>query len=167
MLQILLLILNFVHLKTTCRFYFMSYLSLSLGNLNNDTDELYLLLLQCPAAHIFPPQCFLLYGFLGLVSAMSVIWNIVNQLSFHNAKKNWQGLPQGKTYYGGIYKLKNPGHPSPQIVPPTSRGSLSRLLSNAIVRLLQKDWGEHYSRPSMASQIPSKLQSHMQCSLEG
>ena len=50
----------------------MSYLSLSLGNLNNDTDELYLLLLQCPAAHIFPPWCFLLYGFLGLVSAMSV-----------------------------------------------------------------------------------------------
>ena len=33
-------------------------------------------------------------------------------------------------------------------------------------RLLQKDWGEHYSRPSMASPIPSKLQSLMQCSLE-
>ena len=51
----------------------MNYLSLSLGNLKSDTDELYLLLLQCPVAHILPSQCFLLYGVLAFVSAMSVI----------------------------------------------------------------------------------------------
>ena len=88
-------------------FYFMIYLSFSLGNLNGDTDELYLLLLQCPPAHIFPPQCILLYGVLGFVSAMSVIWNIVNKFSKsekNKKKQNWQGLLQGKTYYGDIYK---------------------------------------------------------------
>ena len=56
-------------------------------------------------------------------------------ISFHNAKKtkNWQGLPQGKTYYEGIYISKNkPRTPLLPIVPPTGRGSLSRLLSNAI-----------------------------------
>ena len=81
----------------------MSYLPLSLGNLNNNTDELYLLLLQCPAAHIFPPSCFLLYGFLGLVSAMSVVWNIVKQLSFHNVKKKFDKGSHRERHIMGAY----------------------------------------------------------------
>ena len=39
-----------------CISYVMkNYLSFSFGNLNKDTDELYLILLQPTLAHIFPP----------------------------------------------------------------------------------------------------------------
>ena len=62
---------------------------------------------------------------------------------------------------------REPRTPLPPMASPPGRGTLSKLLSNATVKLLQRDWGEHYSRPSVVSPIPSKLQSHMQCSLEG
>ena len=102
-------------------FYFMNYLSLSLGNLNSDTDELYLLLLQCPAAHIFPPQCFLLYGVLGFVSAMSVIWNIVNK--FSQWKKIGKGSHRVRHIMGAYISKKKPGHPSPQLFQPAEAHS--------------------------------------------
>ena len=52
--------------------------------------------------------------------------------------------------------------PLPPMVQPLSRGSLSRLLSNATVKTIVEGL-----RRALVSPIPSKLQSHMLCSLEG
>ena len=79
-------------------------------------------------------------------------------------KKIDKGSHRVKLFWG---QGREPRTPLPPMASPSGRGTLSKLLSNATVKLLQKDWGEHYSRPSMVSPIPSKLQSYMQCSLEG
>ena len=76
-------------------------------------------------------------------------------------KKIDKGSQRVKLFWG---QGREPRTPLPPMASPPGRGTLSKLLSNATVKLLQKDWGEHYSRPSMVSPIPSKLQSHMQCS---
>ena len=101
-------------------------------------------------------------SFIGNTNVYPIIFEV--NLMISDLKKNWQGLPQGKAFWG---QGREPRTSLPQMASPPGRGTLSKLLSNATVKLLQKDWGEHYSRPSMVSPIPSKLQSHMQCSLEG
>ena len=100
---------------------------------------------------------------LGNTNVYPIIFE-VNLMISDLKKKIGKGSHRVKLSWG---QGREPRTSLPPMASPPSRGTLSKLLSNATVKLLQKDWGEHYSRPSMVSPIPSKLQSHMQCSLEG
>ena len=76
-------------------FYFMNYLSLPLGNLNSDTDELYLLLLQCLCyTYISPTMFSIVWCFRVCVSHVCNM-KYCKSIGFYNAKEKLARTPTG------------------------------------------------------------------------